>query len=157
MAGIDNLRPWNDEAIEGFLDRRSKLSDVALLGAAISRLHFLGAADDYAGYEGALARRKKLYRDWLVVQGHTHVPAFVPNVYYNTGSWIPTLVEMKGQESHIEAFPFVLLTTDAEGKRIEEYFTVRDPGRGQQARIQSEDKDSIDALRRSYGYEKSIP
>ncbi len=157
MAGIDNLRPWNDNAIEGFLDRRSKLSDVALLAATVSRLHFLGAADDYAGYEGALARRKQLYREWLIVQGHTHVPAFVPGVYYNTGSWIPTLVALNGKEDHIEAFPFLLAFLNDDGTRQEEYYTVRDADRGQNAIIRLEDKDSIDALRKSYGYERSIP
>jgi hypothetical protein len=157
MAGIDNLRPWNDDAIEGFLDRRKKLSDVALLAAAVARLHFLGAADDRAGYEGALSRRKKHYRDWLMVQGHTHVPAFVPDVYYNTGSWIATLVEMEGKERHIEVFPFLLVFAGDGGARTEEYYTVRDLDRGQTATLQLEDKGSIDALRRSLGYAKSIP
>ncbi len=157
MAGIDNLRPWNDEAIEGFLDRRSKYSDVALLAAAVSRLHFLGAADDYGGYKGALSRRKKAYDEWLMVQGHTHVPAFVPNVYYNTGSWISTLVERDGQESHIEAFPFLLLLLDSNGKRQEEYYTVRDLERNKQATLKREDQDSVDELRKSLGYDRSIP
>jgi UDP-2,3-diacylglucosamine pyrophosphatase LpxH len=157
MSGIDNLRPWNDDAIEGFLDRRKKLSDVALLGAPVSRLHFLGAADDRAGYEGALARRKKPYRDWLIVQGHTHVPAFVPNVYYNTGSWIATLVEKEGNERHVEAFPFLLALLNDDGTRKEEYYTVRDLDRGQKATLKLEDKDSVDALRESLGYKNSIP
>jgi UDP-2,3-diacylglucosamine pyrophosphatase LpxH len=157
MAGIDNLRPWDDNAIEEFLDRRSKLSDIALLAAAVSRLHFLGAADDYAGYQGAFTRRKKLYPDWLMVQGHTHVPAFVPRVYYNTGSWIATLVALEGKEKHIEAFPFLLAYLDADGVRKEEYYTVRNAEPGQAATISLETKESIDTLRKSYGYERSIP
>ena len=52
LSGIDNLRPLTNDTIEGFLDRRSKFSDVAALAALIARLHFLGAADDYAAYEG---------------------------------------------------------------------------------------------------------
>ena len=157
MAGIDNLRPWNDDAIEGFLDRRSKHSDVALMAAALSRLHFVGAADDRAAYEGALARRKKQYREWLVVQGHTHVPAFVPNVYYNTGSWIATLVENEGSERHIEAFPFLLAFLGEDGTRREEYYTVRDLDRGPKATLNLEDKDSVDSLRKSLGYMNPIP
>ena len=55
-----------------------------------------GAADDSAAYKGALQRRKGDHRDWLVVQGHTHVPAAVPGIYYNTGTWITTLLPSGG-------------------------------------------------------------
>src|SRR5437588_4933108 len=41
---------------------------------------------------------------WLMVQGHTHVPAAVPGVYYNNGTWITNLLAPKGKEFHAEAF-----------------------------------------------------
>ena len=79
MAGLDNVRPLSDDAINGFLDRRAKYSDVAAVAAALSRLKFVGSADDSAAYRGARERRKlPAYADWLMVQGHTHVPAAVP-------------------------------------------------------------------------------
>jgi len=75
MSGLDNVRPLSDDAINAFLDRRSRYSDVAAVAAALARLKFVGSADDSAAYKGALRRRKaKEYRDWLMVQGHTHVP-----------------------------------------------------------------------------------
>jgi hypothetical protein len=114
LSGIDNLRPWSDAAIEGFLDRRAKYSDVARLAAVLSRLDYLGAADR-APYRGALKRRRRTHPDWLMVQGHTHVPAAVPGVYYNTGSWIATLVAPEGKEKQIEAFPFLLVYAGPEG------------------------------------------
>ena len=58
MSGIDNLRPWDNGAIRGFLDRRAKHSDVAAIAAVVSRLKYLGAADDSAAYKGARIRRK---------------------------------------------------------------------------------------------------
>ena len=66
-----------------------------------------------------------------MVQGHTHVPAAMPEVYYNLGSWIPTLVEIKGKETQIEAFPCLFVYVDPEGKRVEEYFVISQevPGR----------------------------
>ena len=157
MSGIDNLRPWSNDAIQGFLDRRSRLSDVAKFAAAVSRLKFLGAADDYGGYEGALARRKKAYAEWLMVQGHTHVPAFVPGVYYNTGSWISTLVALDGKERHIEAFPFLLVYLDRQGIRREEYYTLRRIGPNDVPIIALETADSINELRKEYGYDRPIP
>jgi hypothetical protein len=92
-----------------------------------------------------------------MIQGHTHVPAFVPGVYYNTGSWISTLVAIEGQERHFEAFPFVLVYADRQGVRQEEYYTVRDAEPGKVAKITLETAVSIDALRKSFGYERSIP
>src|SRR5581483_3647502 len=41
LAGIDNLRPWNNDAIERFLDRRAKESDVAALAAVLARADYL--------------------------------------------------------------------------------------------------------------------
>jgi hypothetical protein len=81
MSGVDNLRPWNNAALKRFLDPRSKYSDVAALSALLARLKYVGAADDSAAYQGALQRRTAKYRDWLMVQGHTHVPAAVSGVY----------------------------------------------------------------------------
>ena len=157
MSGIDNLRPWTKKAIQSFLDRRRKHSDVARVAAAIARMRFMGAADDYGGYQGALKRRKSRFPGWLMVQGHTHVPAFVPGVYYNTGSWIPTLIQRDGQEEHLEMFPFLLVYRDALGRRLEEYYTVQDAEPGRSTMIQLENEQSIEALRRTYGYKKSIP
>lgn len=152
MSGVDNVRPWNNDAVKAFLDRRSKYSDVAWLGAALARLKYVGAADDSAAYEGALARRKKDYANWLMVQGHTHVPAFVPGVYANTGSWIATLVELAGKEMHIEKFPFLLVYRGPHGHRLEEFYTASYPAQGARAQLVLHTPDSVNELRKSYGY-----
>jgi UDP-2,3-diacylglucosamine pyrophosphatase LpxH len=152
MAGVDNLRPWNTAAIRGFLDRRSKYSDTAAVAAVIARLKNVGAADDSAAYQGALTRRKGKWADWLMVQGHTHVPAAVPGTYYNLGSWISTLVEIQGQETQIEAFPCLFVYVDPDGRRVEEYFVIGQdvPGANPQAVLQT--PESVNALRATYGY-----
>jgi hypothetical protein len=153
LAGIDNLRPWNNDAIERFLDRRARYSDVAALAAVLARADYLGAADDRAPYRGALKRRRRTHPDWLMVQGHTHVPAAVPGVYYNTGSWIPTLVAKDGEEAQIESFPFLLVYAGPRGERVEEYFTVSEESPGGRARVAPHTAQSVNELRRSYGYE----
>ncbi len=153
MSGLDNLRPWNNDAVEGFLDRRAKFSKVAWLSALMARLKYVGAADDSAAFQGAQGRRTGAYRDWLMVQGHTHVPALVPGVYCNTGTWIATLTAVKGQERHIEAFPFLLVYGGADGKRVEEYFIVFLPAPGERARIELQTPESVNALRREFGYQ----
>ncbi len=156
MSGVDNLRPWNNAAVEAFLDRRAKYSDVAFLAAALARLKYVGAADDSAAYQGALQRRKKKYSDWLMVQGHTHVPAAAPGVYYNLGTWISTLVAVKAKESQLDAFPFLLVYVDPDGRRIEEYFIIEQevPGATPKAVLQTQE--SVNALRRTFGYTKDI-
>ena len=55
MSGRDNLRPLSQAAVEGFLDRRAKYSDAAEIVAVLARFGYVGAADDSAGYRGALA------------------------------------------------------------------------------------------------------
>ncbi len=157
MSGLDNIRPWSKKAVEGFLDRRSKYSEVAALAAFLARLKWLGAADDSAAYQGALRRRKEKYRDWLMVQGHTHVPAMAPGVYYNLGTWISTLVAPEGKEKQIEVFPFLLVYIDPAGRRREEYYIVhRDiPGATPQAVLQT--PELVNQLRQTFGYENRIP
>ena len=152
MSGIDNLRPWSDRAVRDFLDRRAKYSDIAALAAVIARLKFVGAADDSAAYKGAQKRRKGKYQDWLMIQGHTHVPAAVPGVYYNLGTWISTLVAEKGKERQIEAFPFLLVYIDPDGKRVEEYFIVRNDTPGATPRATLQTAESVNALRHEFGY-----
>jgi hypothetical protein len=152
MSGIDNLRPWNTAAVKGFLDRRSKYSDVAAVASIIARLKNVGAADDSAAYQGALERRKGKWADWLMVQGHTHVPAAVPGVYYKLGTWIPTLVANDGKETNIEAFPCLFVYVDPDGRRVEEYFIIRQdvPGVNPHAILQT--ADSVNVLRKTFGY-----
>jgi UDP-2,3-diacylglucosamine pyrophosphatase LpxH len=152
LSGLDNLRPWSDESVHGFLDRRSKLSDVAAVSALLARLRYVGAADDRAAYEGALERRKGTYRDWLMVQGHTHVPAAVPGVYYNLGSWTSSLVASGGEEAQIEIFPF-LLVSEVQGRRLEEYFIVRNDESGANPRAFLQTPESVNAVRQVFGYE----
>lgn len=155
MSGVDNIRPWSNDALEAFLDRRSKHSNVAWLAALMSRLRFVGAADDAAAYRGALERRRAgPYADWLMVQGHTHVPAAMPGVYYNTGSWISTLITAKGKETHLDVFPFLLVYQDAAGQRVEEYYTTTSNRDASTARVQLETPASIDKLREEFGYKK---
>jgi UDP-2,3-diacylglucosamine pyrophosphatase LpxH len=155
MSGVDNLRPWSNDAIEAFLDRRSKYSDVAAVSAVLSRTKFLGAADDSAAYKGALERRRKgKYRDWLMVQGHTHVPAYVPGVYINTGCWISTLVAPDDKERHVESFPFVLVYQGADGRRVEEYYTADQPTADAIPTATLHTEESVNELRQEYGYQK---
>src|SRR5215213_519863 len=126
MSGLDNIRPLSDDAINGFLDRRARYSDVAAVASLLSRLKFVGSADDSAAYRGALERRQlPAYADWLMVQGHTHVPAAIPDVYYNLGTWIGTLVGRRRHETHIEAFPLLIAYPGPDGRRAEEFFVVR--------------------------------
>lgn len=155
MSGVDNIRPWSNDALEAFLDRRSKYSNVAWLAALMSRLRFLGAADDAASYQGALERRRtNPYTDWLMVQGHTHVPAAIPGVYYNTGSWISTLIAPKGKETHLDVFPFLLVYQDAAGQRVEEYYTTTSNRGGPRAKARLETPASVEELRQVFGYKK---
>jgi UDP-2,3-diacylglucosamine pyrophosphatase LpxH len=157
MSGIDNVRPWSNDAVEGFLDRRGKYSDVAAMAALVARLKSVGAADDSAAYKGALERRKKKYPDWLMVQGHTHVPAAAPGVYYNTGTWMTTLVAIRGREKLVEAFPFLLVYLDPAGRRVEEYYLVTRSGPGAPARAVLQSPDTVNPLRKELGYRNSIP
>lgn len=155
MSGVDNLRPWNDAAIRAFLDRRAKHSDVAAIASVLARLDYLGAAEDSDAYRGALKRRElKAYRDWLMVQGHTHVPAFAAATYYNTGTWIATLVAPEGEEKHVEAFPFLLVYRDADGRRVEEYYTADQPTPDEAPTAVLHTKESVNELRREYGYDE---
>jgi hypothetical protein len=153
MAGLDNLRPWSDDAIQGFLNRRAKYSDVALAAALLAMVKDLGAADDSAAYKGARKRRKGAHRDWLMVQGHTHVPAAVSGVYYNTGTWISTLVAPGGKEAEVSAFPFLLVYLDRDGRRVEEYYTVGEGVGRAQAEATLRSPEDVNELRKSFGYE----
>jgi UDP-2,3-diacylglucosamine pyrophosphatase LpxH len=157
MSGLDNVRPLSDGAINSFLDRRAKYSDVAATAAALARLKFVGSADDSAAYKGALKRRKSEdYRDWLMVQGHTHVPAAVPGAYYNLGTWISTLVGRgRRKEEQIEAFPFLLTYPGAGGERVEEYFVARRPAEGGPPTAVLHSAEMVDELRAEFGYDKS--
>ena len=157
MSGLDNVRPLSDDAINAFLDRRSRYSDVAAVAAALARLKFVGSADDSAAYKGALRRRKgKEYRDWLMVQGHTHVPAAVAGVYYNLGTWITTLVGRgRRAEAQVEAFPFLLVYAGADGRRVEEYYVVRRERANAPPVAVLHSPESVDELRREFGYDEA--
>lgn len=155
FSGVDNLRPWSNDALRAFLDRRSKYSDVAALSALLARMEDVGAADDSDALRGAeLRRRKEPYRDWLMVQGHTHVPAMLPGAYYNLGTWISTLVAPKGKERQVEAFPFLLVYIDPNGRRVEEYYIVSRDRPGATPRAVLQTADSVNALRVEFGYSK---
>jgi UDP-2,3-diacylglucosamine pyrophosphatase LpxH len=153
MSGLDNVRPLSDDAINGFLDRRAKYSDVAAAASAISRLKFVGSADDSAAYRGAQKRRSiPDYADWLMVQGHTHVPATAPGEYFNLGTWISTLVGHRREEKQIEAFPLLLAYTGSVGQRVEEFYVVRRAGEGSPAVAVLQSAESVAELRRDLGY-----
>jgi len=68
----------------------AQAATAAWLAGLLTRLKFVGAADDSAGYRGALGRRQGRYRDWLMVQGHTHVPAAVPGDGGRSGGQLTT-------------------------------------------------------------------
>ena len=156
LSGLDNVRPLNNDAIEGFLDRRAKYSDAAALAAAPDPAQVPGRGGRLSGVQGGMERRKGEYRDWLMVQGHTHVPAAVPGVYYNLGTWISTLVATGGKEAQVDAFPFLLVYADPAGRRVEEYYVIqRDkPGATPKAVFQS--PESIGELRQTFGYPKTL-
>jgi UDP-2,3-diacylglucosamine pyrophosphatase LpxH len=152
MAGLDNIRPWSNKAVKAFLDRRARWSEVAWLGSLLARIKYLGAADDSDAYKGAMRRRRGEYKDWLMVQGHTHVPAAVPGTYYNTGTWITTLVTLDKEERTIDAFPFLLAYAGPDGRRVEEYYIARTaPGEPPRVRLQTQE--SVNACRREFGYD----
>lgn len=134
MAGLDNLRPFSDEEIGKFIEAHyvpGMFPNIASAAAAksffvglLAAMGFAGQPDDSSGYIGAQWMRSAgPYKDWLMVQGHTHVPVAIPRVYYNTGTFTPTLV-VPGNETLIEAFPF-LLTMDVNGQRREEFRTAQ--------------------------------
>ncbi len=152
MSGIDNLRPWSDEAVKAFMQRRAKYSDLAALTAVLARFKRFGLAEDVAAYKGAQQRRKGEYADWLMVQGHTHVPAALPGVYYNLGTWMTTLVAPKGKEALVEAYPFLLVYAGAAGRRVEEYYFVRRDAPGAAARAVLQTPDTVNEQRREFGY-----
>jgi hypothetical protein len=152
-AGLDNVRPLSDDAINGFLDRRARYSDVAAVAAALARLKFVGSADDSAAYRGALERRKDpAHADWLMVQGHTHVPAAVPDVYYNLGTWTSTLVGRRREEKQVEAFPLLLVYPGPDGRRVEEFFVVRRADEQSPARAILCSPEMVTELRAECGY-----
>jgi|GEM_PF-4721365 len=153
MSGVDNLRPWNNVAAKKFLDRRGAWSDIALIAALLVRLESVGTADDSAAFKGACSRRQGRFENWLMVQGHTHVPAAVPGVYYNTGAWIDTLVDLEGEESLVEDYPFLLVYRGADGRRVEEYYTAGYVAPGAFPRVRMEDQATVNARRVSYGYQ----
>jgi hypothetical protein len=154
MSGLDNVRPLSDDAINGFLDRRARYSDVAAVASAMSRLKFVGSADDSAAYRGALERRRlPAYADWVMVQGHTHVPAAVPGEYFNLGTWMSTLVGKRRQEKQIEAFPF-LVVYEVAGKRVEEFFVVRRADEKSPPRATLYSPDMVTELRKEFGYKR---
>jgi hypothetical protein len=131
---------------------------VAARSALLARLEYLGAADDSAAYQGALQRRKGHYRDWLMVQGHTHVPAAVPGAYYNNGTWITNLLAPKGKEFHAEAFPFLLVYLDHEAQRVEEYYFASNGGApGSSPTVALQTPEAVNHFREECGYETIAP
>ena len=134
MAGLDNLRPFDDKTIGDFIEAHyvpGMFPSIASAAAAkslfiglLAGIGFAGQADDRSGYAGAQwMRTAGAYKGWLMVQGHTHVPVAIPRVYYNTGTFTPTLVR-PGNETLIEAFPF-LLVMSVNGNRREEFRTAQ--------------------------------
>ena len=87
-----------------------------------------------------------------MVQGHTHVPAMDPGVYYNLGTWISTLVAPGGKEKQIEAFPFLLVYVTPGGRRVEEYYVVFQDKPGASPRAVLQTAESVNALRETFGY-----
>ncbi len=152
MAGLDNVRPWSNKALKAFLDRRARWSEVAWLGSLLARIKYLGAADDSDAYKGAQRRRRGDYKDWLMVQGHTHVPAAVPGTYYNTGTWITTLVTLDKEEHTINAFPFLLAYPGPDGRRVEEYYVAR-AAADERPQVRLQTPESVNDLRREFGYD----
>jgi hypothetical protein len=113
---------------------------------------YVGGADDSAAYKGAQRRRRGEYRDWLVVQGHTHVPAAVPGTYYNTDTWITTLVTLGDEERTVDAFPFLLVYAGPDGRRVEEYY-IAEEAPGERPRVRLQTPESVNECRRAFGYD----
>ena len=87
-----------------------------------------------------------------MVQGHTHVPAAVPRVYYNLGTWIASLVAPHGKEAVVETFPFLLTYADPAGQRVEEYFVARRDSASAAPGVSLQTQDSVNDLRHLFGY-----
>jgi hypothetical protein len=86
----------------------------------------------------------------------SHLAPVGPGVYYNTGTWISTLVAPGGEEKQVEAFPFLLVYLGKNGSRVEEYYIACDaaPERPAYARLQT--PESVNEFRKEFGY-KELP
>jgi UDP-2,3-diacylglucosamine pyrophosphatase LpxH len=155
LAGIDNLRPFSGAAFKAFFNRRAAVGKLAnwinwLLKLPVLQ-GFIGQADDTANKNGALAKRSKPpYNGWLMVQGHTHVPVVMPKTYYNTASWLQTLLCPAAAETTLDVFPFLIVWLK-NGVRQEEYFTVNFPAFGP-PKVIRRTRAGINALRGAFGY-----
>lgn len=130
LAGLDNLQPLTRKELRAFLLTRFRRGGGLIrLLAAFAQFGGFNKADDSKGYRGALKLAAqqpppKVNRSWLTVFGHTHVPIAVPNVHYNTASWLPALIKAsKKNESLLDFVTFLLVYADPQtGKRIEEFY-----------------------------------
>jgi UDP-2,3-diacylglucosamine pyrophosphatase LpxH len=140
MAGIDNVRPFDDKTITEFIRRHyapGMFPNIATADAAkvlfinlLQAAGFVGHADDSFCLKGARwMQAGGNYAGWLMVHGHTHIPVAVPNIYYNTGTFTATIV-LPGNETLIEQLPFLFLYHDGTGARKEEFYTVAPTGKG---------------------------
>ena len=67
------------------------------------------------------------------------------------------IVKPAGKEAQVEAYPFLLVYVDPDGRRVEEYYIIRQdtPGATPHAVLQS--PESVNALRQVFGYRNRIP
>jgi hypothetical protein len=89
-----------------------------------------------------------------MIQCHTHVPAAVPGVYYNNGTWITNLLVPKRKEFYVEAFPFLLAYLGRDGQRVDEYYFANNcggPGEGPTVSLQK--PESVNRFREKCGYD----
>jgi UDP-2,3-diacylglucosamine pyrophosphatase LpxH len=111
---------------------------------------------------GALFRTLIKYPDYLMVQGHTHVPVSIPGSFYNTGTWTPHVKVLKdvrhslltgiNKRPDAESFnsinPFLLVyKKDGDANRTEEFYTVNQTGKNEQGKIALRNQQSINELR----------
>ena len=165
LAGLDNLRPFAGNAVTAFFARRTVFTRavarglLGFAGAAVARFlidqlaqQIIGPPDDSGGVIGARMRRRGArFTNWLMVQGHTHVPCAIPRVYYNTGTWTPALVAPANVEVVLRAFPFLLVYHQPGRGRVEEYYTLNFPF-GQRPQALRRNAASVRALRTGLGY-----
>jgi hypothetical protein len=150
FSAVDNVRPTTWGTWGAFILSHG-------LGHPAAAIGYDPADNDLGGMVGTFRPGGKgfAYPGWLVTQGHTHVPVMDPNKFYNTGTWIDTVLFRQGagvgvQETILRVFPFLIVFRDTAGKRSEHFFTVNVPDSGQ-AIIARRSRAMINRLRTALG------
>jgi hypothetical protein len=63
---------------------------------------------------------------------------------------------MKGKESQVEAFPFLLVYLDPEDQRVEEYYIIHRDAPNSPAFAVLQSAESVNDLRKAFGYLNTV-